>query len=106
MMTFAISPDTFVHHKDVPDDLRKWHDINHIQDFLINGIPEELSELLKKHQMTMTLNGMFYRTDIKGFMPTIISEVFGQRKVEKGMMLKYESELELVEAEMERRGIA
>lgn len=100
MMTFNISPDTLVAEKDVPEELVKYYDKLHINDFLQNGIPNELKLALEKYKLTMTLNGMFYRTDKQGFIGGIVSDVFKQRKIEKGLMLGYEDQLEKAENEL------
>lgn len=99
MMMFNISPDTIIQEHLIPDSLKKYYDIDHISDFLENGIPPELTLELKRHEMTMTLNGVFYTTKKIGFIPKIVGKVFKQRKAEKNIMLDYEKQLEAAETE-------
>jgi DNA polymerase elongation subunit (family B) len=55
--------------------------------------------------VTLTPNGQFFRTDIKGFMPSLIESMFKQRQDAKKLMLKEQQKLELVLAEIEKRGL-
>ena len=50
---------------------------------------------LKTHNVCMTPNGMFFRTDIgKGFMPKLMETMFNQRKKAKDEMLEWEKKLQ------------
>jgi DNA polymerase elongation subunit (family B) len=75
--TWNISPETLVQPEDVPDELLPW--FNRIQiDELIEGDPK-LTKLLKKHKLTMTANGQFFRTDKQGIMAELTSNVYEGR---------------------------
>ena len=100
ILSMNISPDTILSIEEVPHSLRKWADRIHIDNFLENGIPAELTEELKRHNLSMGLNGAFFRNDKIGFIPETVAGVFSQRKAEKKLMLGYEDELEKVETEL------
>ena len=53
----------------------------------------------------MSANGQMFRNDVAGLFPEIVSKQFGDRKMYKKKMQHAESELELVKAEMKKRGI-
>ena len=100
MMCFNIGPDTILNEEDVPNELLPYYDRNLIQDFLENGIPQELEEALVRHNLTMTMNGMFFTRDKQGFIAETVTDVFKQRKAEKKLMLGFEDELEQVNIEI------
>jgi DNA polymerase elongation subunit (family B) len=53
----------------------------------------------------MTPNGQFFRTDIRGFLPKMMEEMYEARKKFKKLMIKYQQELEEVKKEMGKRGL-
>ena len=71
-----------------------------------------LDKMLKKEVNTeglvtasLTPNGQFFRTDIKGFMPSLIEKMFKERQDAKKIMLKEKQQLELILIELERRNL-
>lgn len=100
MMCLNLGPETILDEDDVPPELMKYYDRNLIQEFLDNGFPPELEETLKKYNLAMSMNGMFFDRSKKSFIAETVSDVFGQRKAEKKLMLNYEDELEKVEIEI------
>lgn len=45
--------------------------------------------LLKEYNLTITPNGEFFKTDIQGFLPKMLQEMYDDRKKFKKLMLKY-----------------
>jgi len=54
---------------------------------------EDVTELLKKHNLCMSPNGEFFRSDIIGIFPKIVSKVYQGRKNKKHEMKKYWNEM-------------
>lgn len=93
MMQYNMSPETLV---DAP-----------MRDVTVDGLIEKRYDLsdLKTQQIGMAANGQYFRNDIVGIFPEIIDKQFADRKMYKKMMQKSEAELELIKAEMNKRGI-
>ena len=64
----------------------------------------DLSDL-KDKKYGMTANGQYFRNDVEGLFPEIVSKQFADRKMYKKKMQVAEAELELVKAEMKKRGL-
>ena len=101
IMQYNLSPETLIDPVNYTDDMRK---------ILSDGV--SIDRLLKKQvntsglvNVTLTPNGQFFRTDIKGFMPSLIESMFKQRQDAKKLMLKEQQQLELVLAELEKRNL-
>lgn len=73
----------------------------------VDGLLEKKYDLsyLKQKNYGMSANGQMFRNDVAGLFPEIVSKQFGDRKMYKKKMQHAESELELVKAEMKKRGI-
>ena len=101
MMQYNLSPETLIDPENYTDEMRK---------ILSDGvsIDKMLSKSIdtsKLKGVTLTPNGQFFRTDIKGFMPSLIESMFKQRQDAKKLMLKEQQKLELVLTELEKRGL-
>ena len=90
MMQYNISPETLIEPQDYSDEMRK---------ILSEGVT--VDRLLKKEintdglvTATLTPNGQFFRTDTKGFLPTMMEEMYTDRSKFKKMMLKVKQEYE------------
>ena len=90
MMQYNISPETLIEPEDYSDEMRK---------ILSEGV--SVDRLLKKEVVTdglvtatLTPNGQFFRTDTKGFLPTMMEEMYTDRSKFKKMMLKAKQEYE------------
>jgi DNA polymerase elongation subunit (family B) len=101
MMQYNMSPETIIEPENYTDEMRE---------ILSQGIT--LEKLLKKEvdlsqlkNASITPNGQFFRTDFKGFMPSLIETMFKDRQDAKKMMLREKQELELVLTEMEKRNL-
>jgi DNA polymerase elongation subunit (family B) len=92
---FNISPETLVKPEDYTNDMLA---------ILSNGISVDSilsksvdTSQLKSNNVCLTPNGQFYRTDIRGFIPDIVEDLFLKRKEYKKTMLEYQKELELLQ---------
>ena len=54
---------------------------------------------------TLMANGSMYKTGKQGFLPYLMQFYYEQRKVEKKKMLSMKSELEIINAEIKKRGL-
>jgi len=90
MMQYNISPETLIKPEDYTDEMR---------DILSRVV--SVDKLLKKQidlsnltGATITPNGQFFRTDIQGFLPSMMEEMYRDRKKFKNLMLKSQQEYE------------
>jgi DNA polymerase elongation subunit (family B) len=90
MMQYNISPETLIEPEDYTQEMR---------DILSQGIT--VDKLLKRQidmssleDATLTPNGQFFRTDIQGFLPKMMVEMYDDRKKFKKMMLQAQQEYE------------
>lgn len=88
MRTFNISPETILSMDEVPEELMPFYDKIHTK------LPSELPELLKKHGLTMTMNGQFFRTDSQGIIPKLAGLVYNQRVQTKNEMKVWKKRLQ------------
>ena len=90
IMQYNISPETIIEPENYTDVMRR---------ILSEGVT--VDKLLKKQvnmeglvNATLTPNGQFFRTDIKGFLPTMLEELYNDRSRVKKLMLKAKQEYE------------
>ena len=90
MMQYNISPETLVEPQDYTEEMRK---------IISDGV--SVDKMLSKsvdttglEKVTMTPNGQFFRTDIQGFLPAMMEEMYEDRKKFKKMALKAKQEYE------------
>jgi len=90
MMQFNISPETLIEPQNYTDEMRE---------ILSQGV--SVDKLLKKQidtskleGVTVTPNGQFFRTDIQGFLPKMMEEMYTDRSKFKKMMLVAKQEYE------------
>lgn len=97
MMQYNISPECLIEPKDYTETMHEIirHGID-VDKVLEKQIPVELMERLKNEHATVTPNGQFFRTDIQGFLPKILSDKYDNRtrykKIAKDAQKKYEEE--------------
>jgi DNA polymerase elongation subunit (family B) len=90
MMQYNISPETLIEPENYTQEMR---------DILSQGVSVD-KLLLKKVNLsnlngcTITPNGQFFRTDIQGFLPKMMVEMYDDRKKFKKMMLQAQQEYE------------
>ena len=90
MMQYNISPETLIEPEDYTEEMRE---------VLSSGV--DVNKLLMKQvdtsrlvNVTITPNGQFFRTDIQGFLPKMMEEMYTDRSKFKKMMLKVSQEYE------------
>lgn len=105
-----ISPETFVPYDQAPPELRDFaikylkagspeeQNENNLLNLLDSeeglGILKQLKEHLVRYNMSMAPNGTFYKKDTKGILPTMVHEIYRDRKAAKDQRLKIEQLLE------------
>jgi len=90
MMQYNISPETLIEVADYTDDMRN---------VIMSGVSVDkmLSKSVdtsKLKDVTLTPNGQFFRTDVQGFLPRMMEEMYEDRKKFKKMMLKAQQDYE------------
>jgi DNA polymerase elongation subunit (family B) len=103
MMQYNISPETMVDPKDYSDKMRKIISDGVTFEKLLNK--QVNTEGIKEQKVTLTPNGQFFRTDIQGFLPSMMEEMYEDRKKFKQLMIQAQKEYENVLIELEERGI-
>jgi len=90
MMQYNISPETLIEPQDYTEEMRE---------ILSQGV--SVDSLLKKSvdtsglvNATLTPNGQFFRTDIQGFLPRMMEEMYTDRSKFKKLMLQAKQEYE------------
>jgi DNA polymerase elongation subunit (family B) len=90
MMQYNISPETLIEPEDYTQEMR---------DVISSGV--SVDKLLSKSVnlsnlsgVTVTPNGQFFRTDIQGFLPKMMDEMYQDRKKFKKMMLNAKQDYE------------
>jgi DNA polymerase elongation subunit (family B) len=90
MMQYNVSPETLLDPSEYTDDMRE---------VISRGVSVE--KMLSKsidtsnlHGVTLTPNGQFFRTDIQGFLPKMMEEMYNSRKKFKKLMLDSEQQYE------------
>lgn len=114
IMAFNMSAETYIPHNKLPEELRKALDEvmpsedeqYHLDEYKNNpGKYNKLTELLNKYNIACSLVGTCFSKEKKGIIPILIDDVFKKRKEAKKIMLSKEQELELIKAELSKRGI-
>ena len=101
MMQYNISPETLIEPDDYDDDMRDVLGQVVNVDRLLNGS----IDTNKLKNVTITPNGQFFRTDIQGFLPKMLEEMYEDRKKFKKLMLKSKQEYENETDESKKREI-
>jgi DNA polymerase elongation subunit (family B) len=90
MMQYNISPETLIDPKDYTPVMRKIMSSNVDVERMLN---QEI-DLTELENATLTPNGQFFRTDIQGFVPKMLEDMYNDRKKFKKMMLGAQQEYE------------
>jgi len=91
MMQYNISPETVVEVRDYTPEMRQIISDGVTVDKLLN---REIDTSVLDG-VTITPNGQFFRTDKRGFLPTMLEEMYNDRKKFKKLMLQAKQEYEL-----------
>ena len=87
---YNISPETLIEPENYTQEMRDIASLCHIERLLHKEI-----DTSKLKGVTFTPNGQFFRTDIQGFLPKMMHEMYLDRKKFKNMMLDAECEYEV-----------
>ena len=90
MMQYNISPETLIEPEDYTQEMR---DIIS-KGVSVDGLLEQKVDTSKLAGATITPNGHFFRTDIQGFLPKMMEEMYEDRKRFKQLMLAAKQEKE------------
>ncbi|PNX45832.1 MAG: hypothetical protein BV459_07605, partial [Thermoplasmata archaeon M11B2D] len=96
VIQYNISPEKFVPVEYVPEEVKEHIDIGAISvDYILSE--EHDFSILKKHQLTMTPNGQFFKTDSQGFLGEIMETMYAERKRYKSMAKESKKKLESID---------
>jgi DNA polymerase elongation subunit (family B) len=90
MMQYNISPETLIEPEDYTDEMRRVLS----QGVSVDGLLKKQVDTSQLANVTITPNGQFFRTDIQGFLPKMMEEMYTDRSKFKKMMLAAKQEYE------------
>ncbi len=96
MVGFNMSPETYIPIHKLPDDLRDYvlKYFNNQEEEKRFDIPVndwvETTNLLKKHNLSLGINGGVYSNEKEGMIPELVLDIYFSRKKAKGTMWEYE----------------
>ena len=90
MMQYNISPETLIEPENYTDEMREIIS----QGVSVDKLLSKSVDLSKLQGATITPNGQFFRTDMQGFLPKMMEEMYQDRKKYKKMMLGAKQEYE------------
>jgi DNA polymerase elongation subunit (family B) len=90
MMQYNISPETLIEPENYTDEMRAILS----QGVSVDKLLSKSVDLSGLQNATMTPNGQFFRTDIQGFLPKMMEEMYTDRSKFKKMMLAAKQEYE------------
>ena len=90
MMQYNISPECLVEPQDYTDEMR---DVL-MQSVSVDKLLFKQIDTSKLTGVTLTPNGQFFRTDKRGFLPSMLDEMYADRSKFKKMMLKAKQDYE------------
>jgi len=90
MMQYNISPETLIEPENYTDEMREILS----QGVDVNSMLSKSVDISKLQGATLTPNGQFFRTDIMGFLPKMMEEMYTDRTKFKRLMLTAKQEYE------------
>ena len=90
MMQYNISPETLIEPENYTDEMRGILS----QGVTVDKLLKRQIDISSLEDATITPNGQFFRTDIQGFLPKMMVEMYDDRKKFKKMMLQAQQEYE------------
>jgi DNA polymerase elongation subunit (family B) len=90
MMQYNISPETLIEPEDYTDEMRRVLS----QGVSVDGLLKKQVDTSQLVNVTITPNGQYFRTDIQGFLPKMMEEMYTDRSKFKKMMLSAKQEYE------------
>ena len=102
MMQYNISPETLIEPEHYSPQMRALVSSGITVDKLLK---QEYDLTMLDDGVTITPNGQFFRTDERGFLPTMLEEMYNDRKKFKKLMLQAKQEYELEKDAKKKREI-
>jgi len=90
MMQYNISPETLIEPQNYTEEMREIIS----QGVFVDKLLKKEVDTSKLKNATLTPNGQFFRTDIQGFLPKMMEEMYTDRKKFKKLMLQAKQEYE------------
>lgn len=110
--SFNIGPETHLSRDEIAADNELIEIRNYVKSQGIDGMvnnfdefTEKFTEILKRKNISVAINGEFYRNEVKGVLAEMSGELYNGRKADKKKMLEAKREAQLIEEELNRRGI-
>ena len=103
MRGFNMSPETYIAPRDLPSDMRDinlsfFNDEDEESRFKLylerSEIFNAYTELAKKHNYCLGINGAVFTRESVGIIPRLVKEIYAERKAQKKEMLKWKQEAE------------
>ena len=103
MRGFNMSPETYIAPRDLPSDMRDinlsfFNDEDEESRFKLYLERPEIfnayTELAKKHNYCLGINGAVFTRESVGIIPRLVKEIYAERKAQKKEMLKWKQEAE------------
>lgn len=97
MVGFNMSPETFLQTYKIPPELRDIllvHYSDQDEEARLNlptGVKTHVTELLKKHKLSLGINGAVFAQDKTGMIPDMVKTIYKTRKQEKKKQFEYET---------------
>jgi len=98
MMQYNISPETLIEPSNYSDEMRN---------IILSGV--DVNKMLNRDidlsalkDVTITPNGQYFRTDIQGFLPKMLEEMYEDRKKFKKLMIQAKKEYEIENDEVKK----
>jgi DNA polymerase elongation subunit (family B) len=98
MMQYNISPETLIEPSNYTDEMRN---------IILSGV--DVNKMLNRDidlsalkDVTITPNGQYFRTDIQGFLPKMLEEMYEDRKKFKKLMIQAKKEYEIENDEVKK----
>ena len=88
LMQYNISPETLIEPSNYTSDMREIIS----QGVSVDKLLSKQVDTTKLKNITLTPNGQFFRTDVRGFIPQMMEEMYEDRKKFKNLMIKAEQE--------------
>lgn len=91
IIQYNLSPETLIEPENYTPEMREIAS----QSITVDSLLQKKIDLSSLHNVTITPNGQFFRTDIQGFLPKMMEEMYEDRKKFKKMMLQAKQEYEV-----------
>ena len=95
IMQFNISPETLIPLDRLPEDVKGlWQQKPKVDGLLEKEYSKESMAVLEENQLTLTPNNQYFRTDVRGFLPEMMDDLYEERKEFKWRMIQVQKKRE------------